>query len=243
MMNTIPGNPHSETMPPMSYLPSIELNPSLPAQTSVIWLHGLGASGDDFVPIVPQLNLPDDLAVRFIFPHAPERPVTVNNGYVMPSWYDILSFNWDNNNGKRMINSEQFSASVLAIRVLINREIERGINSQRIILAGFSQGGAIAYEAALGFDKPLGGLLALSTYLQFDLTTDIHAANKQLPVNILHGSLDTVVLEMMGQRAFSVLQMLGLSPAYKNYPMGHEVCDAEIADISVWLQQRLRNEN
>jgi phospholipase/carboxylesterase len=224
---------------PSTLLPCEIIEPATSANAAIIWLHGLGANGFDFVPVAEQLNLPDTIAMRFIFPHAPEMPVTVNNGYVMPSWYDILSFNWDNNSGKRMINSDQFTASVLAIRALIEREMAHGIASERIFLAGFSQGGAIAYEAALGYDKPLGGLLALSTYLQFDLTTDIHAANKQLPVCILHGSLDTVVLEMMGQRAFSVLQMLGLSPGYKNYPMGHEVCNAEIADISTWLKQKL----
>jgi phospholipase/carboxylesterase len=232
-----------EELSPMAYLPCEELNPKQTATAAVIWLHGLGANGHDFVPVVPELLLPDHLAIRFVFPHAPQMPVTVNNGYVMPSWYDILSFDWggdeDDSGNKRHINPTQFAASVSAIQALIDREITRGVNPERILLVGFSQGGAIAYEAALSYGQSLGGMLALSTYLQSDLATPINPANQHLPIQIMHGSNDTVVLEMMGQRAFTALQLLGLAPHYKNYPMGHEVYDAEINDISAWIQQRL----
>jgi phospholipase/carboxylesterase len=144
----------------MTLLPAIEKETSARPDSTVIWLHGLGADGNDFAPIVPELRLPDTAAIRFIFPHAPAIPVTVNGGYVMPAWYDIMEMQID-----RRIDSEGLMASARTINGFIDRELDRGIDSRRIIIAGFSQGGAVAYQVVLSHDKPLGGLLAMSTYL------------------------------------------------------------------------------
>ena len=142
----------------MSILPHIEIEPPSTANATIIWLHGLGATGRDFEPVVPELNLPDNMAVRFIFPHAPEIPVTINGGYIMPAWYDILEMTLD-----RKVDEQQLRQSSAEVHAFIDREIERGIDSHRIIIAGFSQGGAVAFDAALTYPKPLAGLLALST--------------------------------------------------------------------------------
>jgi len=227
----------------LNYLPCIEVEPDqylklvgsgLSADAAVIWLHGLGASGDDFRPIVPQLNLPVDMAVRFIFPHAPTISVTINGGMHMPSWYDILSLDI-----KREINQQQFQDSVDATTALINRELERGIQSDRIILAGFSQGGAIVYEAALTCPNPLAGLMTMSTYFATHNTITPNPANKELPIHIFHGMHDPMVPEAMGKQALAALEKLGYTPEYKAYPMAHEVCQQQISDISTWLQKRL----
>ena len=216
-------------------LPHIELNPATPATATVIWLHGLGASGDDFVPIIPELDLPKELAVRFIFPHAPERAVTINGGYIMPVWYDITAMNID-----REIDEQQLLASSDAIRAFIDNEIARGIASERIILAGFSQGGAVAYQTALTYPKPLGGLLALSTYFATHKSIVIHPANQQLAIAIFHGIYDSVVNELLGSQALQTLRALGYQPLYRSYEMEHEVCLEEVMDISSWLQARLK---
>jgi phospholipase/carboxylesterase len=214
--------------------PHIELNPNVPATASVIWLHGLGASGHDFAALAPELKLPADLPVRFIFPHAPARPVTINGGYIMPSWYDILSMRLE-----REINEQQFLSSCAAITTLIDREIERGIDSKRIIVAGFSQGGAVAYQTTLTYPKPLAGLLVLSTYLATKDTLQPHPANRQLPIAMFHGIYDSVVPEALGSQALQTLRKLGYSPRYHSYEMDHEVCAEETRDISRWLQQVL----
>ncbi|NIB41451.1 carboxylesterase [Pseudomaricurvus alkylphenolicus] len=218
----------------MNYLPCVEIEPRTPANAAVIWLHGLGASGDDFAPIVPELNLPEDLAVRFVFPHAPSIPVTINGGMVMPAWYDILSLDID-----RKIDSQQILQSAAAVTDLIDREIERGIDSQRIIVAGFSQGGAVAYQAALSYPAQLAGLMALSTYFATSDSIELNAANQSLPMFVSHGTQDPVVPEMLGQRAVENLQEKGFEPDYKVYPMQHEVCLPQIRDIARWLQERL----
>lgn len=218
----------------MSLLPCIEVEPQTTACASVIWLHGLGASGNDFEPIVPHLQLPDDLPVRFIFPHAPQIPVTINGGMVMPAWYDILSMDID-----RKIDEQQILESADKIVELIERESERGIASDRIILAGFSQGGAVAYQAALSYDKPLAGLMTLSTYFATANTIEPHASNKQIPIHVFHGTQDPVVPEILGQRAQKTLTEMGYSPQYKTYPMQHEVCLTQIQDIGRWLQSCL----
>jgi len=218
----------------MSYLPCIEIEPSLTAQSAVIWLHGLGASGDDFAPIVPHLQLPDSLATRFIFPQAPSRPVTINGGMVMPAWYDILSMDID-----RTIDEQQIVESANQIIVLVEREIERGIDANRIVLAGFSQGGAVAYQAALEFDQSLGGLMTMSTYFATHDSVSVNPANQELDIFVSHGTQDPVVVEELGQAAVKLLQEKGFQPIYKTYPMQHEVSLAQIQDISVWLQQRL----
>ncbi|CAG0907965.1 unnamed protein product [Cyprideis torosa] len=142
----------------MNYLPAIEYETAPAPTASVIWLHGLGADGNDFRPIVPELKLPAEPGIRFIFPHAPSIPVTVNNGYVMPAWYDILEMDID-----RKVDAEQLNASADKITALIDREIERGIASERIVIAGFSQGGAVAYQTALSYPKPLAGRKAVKT--------------------------------------------------------------------------------
>ncbi len=218
----------------MSYLPCVEIEPSSPAQASVIWLHGLGASGDDFAPIVPELRLPESLAVRFVFPHAPSIPVTINGGMVMPAWYDILSMDID-----RTIDEKQILQSAQAVTALIEREVERGVDSSRIVLAGFSQGGAVAYQAALSYDKPLAGLMTLSTYFATHATVEPHPVNAGLNIFISHGTQDPVVPELLGQRALQQLQARGYQPNYKSYPMQHEVCWEQIQDIAHWMQQRL----
>ncbi|MCL6415526.1 alpha/beta hydrolase [Aestuariirhabdus sp. Z084] len=218
----------------MSYLPCIEIEPEQPATSAVIWLHGLGASGHDFEPIVPELGLPESMAVRFVFPHAPQIPVTINGGMVMPAWYDILSMDID-----RKIDQSQIMQSANAITALIEREIERGIDSQRILLAGFSQGGAVAYQTALSYDKPLAGLMALSTYLATHETLERSEANRQLPMIVDHGMYDPVVPEALGKHAVAVLQSWGYAPEYRTYPMEHQVCPQQIGDISRWLQKVL----
>jgi len=221
-------------MNPLAY---IELAPKGTATASVIWLHGLGASGNDFQPVVPELKLPTQLAVRFIFPHAPEQPVTVNNGYVMPSWYDILAMGTN----ARSINEEQFAESVANIRFLIEQEMQRGIPAQHIFLAGFSQGGAVAYHAALGYPQQLGGLLTLSTYLPIPQTLPAEALHPNMPVYIMHGSQDGVVPEAMGREALTALTSMGYQPRYSHYPMEHQVCIEQLHDISAWLQEQLAN--
>ncbi len=218
----------------MSYLPCIEIEPNQPAKSAVIWLHGLGASGDDFAPIVPHLQLPDSLATRFVFPHAPSRPVTINGGMVMPAWYDILSMDID-----RKIDEAQIIESAQQVTALIEREIERGVPAEKIVLAGFSQGGAVAYHAALEFNQSLAGLMTLSTYFATHETVNVHPANAALNVFVSHGTQDPVVPEELGQKAVSHLKSKGYTPQYKTYPMQHEVNLEQIQDIGAWLTERL----
>ncbi len=232
----------------MSYLPCIEVESGVRpgamgasdiadtavADAAVIWLHGLGASGHDFEPIVPELHLPATMSVRFIFPHAPTIPVTINGGMRMPAWYDILTLDIE-----REIDQQQFMASVDAVTALIEREISRGVSSERIILAGFSQGGAIAYHAALCYDKPLAGLMTMSTYFATHRTIAPHPANKNIPIHIFHGMYDPMVPEAMGKHALAALEKMGYAPDYQTYPIEHEVCRQQIDDISIWIQQRL----
>lgn len=218
----------------MQYLPCETVETQKNIDAAVIWLHGLGANGHDFVPIIPQLQLPDSLGVRFIFPHAPSIPITINGGMVMPGWYDILAMSLE-----REIDLDQIMASSEAIRLLIEREIDRGIRSDRIVLAGFSQGGAVCYQTALSYDKPLAGLMTMSTYFATTKTIQPNAANQQLPIHIFHGSQDQMVPEAMGKHALAALQELGYQAEYKTYPVEHAVHPREIADISTWLQQVL----
>ena len=218
----------------MEYLPCIELETARPADATVIWLHGLGADGHDFEPIVPELRLPDSAAIRFIFPHAPSIPVTINAGYVMPAWYDIKAMDLD-----RHVDEAQLQASAGAIRNFIDREIERGIDSRRIIIAGFSQGGAVAYETALSYPRPLGGLLALSTYFATEKSVQLAEANQGLPIRIYHGSFDPIVPEILGRRSLERLQSLGYDVQYRTYPMEHAVCPQEIGDIASALRECL----
>lgn len=218
----------------MNYLPCIEIEPQSSATAAVIWLHGLGADGNDFAPIVPDLNMSDELPIRFIFPHAPSIPVTINGGALMPAWYDILEMNIE-----RKINHQQLLNSAIEIEKLIRREMERGISSERIILIGFSQGGAVAYQTALCFEKPLAGLLALSTYVASVDSIKASAANKKLPVHIQHGTQDPVVPELLGRQAYKSLQDMGYQVSYKNYLMQHNVCAEQVGDIRSILVELL----
>ena len=218
----------------MSFLPCIDIEPKTPATATVILLHGLGADGNDFVPIVSEMRLPATMAVRFIFPNAPSIPITINGGYVMPAWYDITELAID-----RKIDSTQLIDSSEQIRRLIDREIDRGIPSNRIVLAGFSQGGAVSYQAALTYMQPLAGLLCMSTYFATKDTITPNSANKNLPIFLCHGSRDPMVPEHMGQEAQERLTAMGYSVEYKSYPVEHSVCPEEIADISQWLQRLL----
>jgi phospholipase/carboxylesterase len=218
----------------MPLLPAIEHETNNTPDASVIWLHGLGADGNNFAPIVPELALPGDLSIRFIFPHAPKIPVTVNGGLVMPAWYDILEMEID-----RKVDTEQLLASAQAIEAFIDNELNRGINSQRIIIAGFSQGGAVAYQVALSHAKPLGGLLAMSTYFATSSSIKHSEANSTLPIEIQHGTYDPVVPEPLGQNAANQLINDGYSVNYRTYPIEHGVCPQQIEDISEWLQNLL----
>lgn len=219
----------------MTLLPAIEFDTTPVPDSAVIWLHGLGADGHDFAPIVPQLNLPKELAIRFIFPHAPKIPVTVNGGFVMPAWYDILEMNID-----RRVDSIQLRASAEAISRFIEKQIERGIESKRIILAGFSQGGAVAYQACLSSEQPLGGLLAMSTYFATSDSISLAEINKEIPIEIHHGSFDPVVPEHLGRKAQKFLADRGYTVSYRSYPMEHSVCPQQINDIAAWLESILK---
>jgi phospholipase/carboxylesterase len=216
-------------MPSLKYL---EIETQANPIASVIWLHGLGASGHDFEPIVPELRLP--IGVRFIFPHAPNRTVTVNGGMVMPAWYDIISMAIE-----RVIDTKQIMESSTAVGELIEQEIARGIPSERIFIAGFSQGGAVAYEAALSYPKKLGGLIALSTYFATRKTIALNDVNSALPIFIGHGTADNVVDEVLGRQAKQAIIELNYQPEYHTYPIAHSVCMEEITAISTWLQKQL----
>ncbi|CUS47704.1 MAG: phospholipase/carboxylesterase [Idiomarinaceae bacterium HL-53] len=217
-----------------TYLPCVEVNPQAEANAAVIWLHGLGADGHDFEPIVPHIQLPPGVHARFVFPHAPEIPVTINAGMTMPAWYDILEMSIE-----RSVDETQLRASAAQARALIEREIERGVKPERIVLAGFSQGGAVAYEAALTFDKPLAGIMALSTYLATKDSIVPASAQEKTPILVQHGSQDPIVPASLGQQAFEWLQARGYSVQLQNYPMAHQVCGPQIQDISQWLQKVL----
>lgn len=218
----------------MEILPTLEKNylADRDVKASVIWLHGLGADGNDFAPIVPQLNLSLDFGVRFIFPHAPAIPVTINSGYVMPAWYDIKQIDVD-----RHVDNEQLQESASRIHDLIDREIERGIQSTRIIVAGFSQGGAVSFEAALSYEQPLAGIMALSTYFATVGTIKINAIQQSIPILICHGEHDPVVSESLGKRSRASLEKLGFDPEYHSYPIEHSVCPQEIEDIGKWISR------
>ncbi|MCQ1058846.1 alpha/beta hydrolase [Photobacterium sp. DNB23_23_1] len=216
------------------HLSSVIVEPTETPSASVIWLHGLGANGHDFEAILPELNLPPEVAIRFIFPHSPSIPVTINGGMVMPAWYDILEMG-----AGRKLNTEQLLDSAQAISKLVDHEIASGIRSDRIILAGFSQGGAVAYHVALTYPEPLAGLLALSTYFPTADDIEVSTANKQLDIEVMHGSYDPVVLPAMGKEAVEALKQKGFMPNWREYPMEHQVCYPQIKDISKWLQAKL----
>ncbi len=209
------------------------------ADKTVIWLHGLGTSGHDFEPIVPELGLPKNHDIHFIFPHAPRQPVTINAGMIMPAWYDIYALEADAREDEVGIKrAEQL------IRTLIEAELERGVKAENIILAGFSQGGVMALYTGLRFAPALGGILALSCYLPLaaSLMTDAaqdKLAPRNLPIFQAHGLHDPVVAYSLGETSRDYLQQMGYQPEWHRYPMQHSLCEEEIRDISVWLKQRL----
>ena len=197
---------------------------------SVIWLHGLGADGHDFEPIVPELRLPADISLRFIFPHAPVQPVTINGGMAMRSWYDIVSFDSEG----RADRAGVLESSDL-LQGLIATEIERGIAPEKIVVAGFSQGGAVAIHTALQTKHPIAGLMALSTYMALPDDAASAVSRKDLPIFMAHGSFDPVLRMEWGRSSADKLIEAGYAVDWHEYPMAHAVCPQEIADISRWL--------
>lgn len=217
----------------MTQLNCVEIEPQQGSAThSVIWLHGLGADGNDFAPLVPHLQFAPNVRVRFIFPHAPHLPVTVNGGMRMPAWYDILSMSIE-----REVDETQLRASAQNVIELIEREVARGVPTENILLAGFSQGGAVAYETALSYPKPLAGLMALSTYLATQDSLQLATANETLPILIQHGLQDPIVPEGLGQRAATWLTQAGYPVTYQTFTMQHQVCAEQIVAMNQWLQQ------
>jgi phospholipase/carboxylesterase len=220
----------------MELLPCIELETSPQPNAAVIWLHGLGADGNDFVPIVPELDLAGCPGIRFVFPSAPSMAVTVNGGYVMPAWYDIL--------GRDLVAREDadgIQASASAIVKLIEREASRGIAYENIVLAGFSQGCAMALQVGLRFPQKLAGIMALSGYLPLatSLPIEKHTANQNTPIFMAHGEYDPVVALERAQASCALLEKLGYSVDWNEYPMEHSVNHAELVDISRFLKQVL----
>lgn len=216
----------------MDLLPCVEIEPRLPATASVVWLHGLGASGEDFVPIVPRLQLPH---VRFVFPQAPDRRVTINAGYVMPSWYDIRSLGF---RGEEREDLEQLAASAASVEALIAREVARGVPGSRVVLAGFSQGGAVALHVGHRRGLELAGIMALSTYLVHGDAARVRGA-VETPILCMHGRHDDVVPFAQGRLAFEVCAHPGRHAEWRDYAMGHELCDAQLSDIARWLHARI----
>ena len=216
----------------MTYLPAVEIEypQGESVGAAIIWLHGLGADGNDFAPIVPQLPLPAGLGVRFVFPHAPSIPVTINNGFVMPAWYDIIEMSLE-----RKVDVAQIEESAQQIQDLISREIERGVSPEHIVIAGFSQGGAVAYHVALGYPERLAGLMTLSTYLATNDNIEYSAANKDMPILIEHGTHDPVVPVILGEQAHQLLSAKDYNVSYNTYPMAHQVCMPQIQNIGQWL--------
>ena len=220
-------------------LETIEIETGKNPSASVIWMHGLGADGNDFVPIVNELELDGTPAIRFVFPHAPMRPVTINNGYVMRAWYDV-SFG-DLEGQSRLADERGVRESQAHITALIEREARRGIAAQDIVLAGFSQGGAIALQTGLRHPQKLAGVMALSAYLPLaeSLLQEAAPANKTTPVFMAHGTYDPVVPLMMGAGSMTLLTGLGYAVEWRQYPMPHSVCPEEIQDIGAWLRRVL----
>jgi phospholipase/carboxylesterase len=217
-------------------LARVTIEPKSTATSCVIWLHGLGDSGDGFAPIVPVLNLPKSHGIRFIFPHAPEQAVTINQGYVMRSWYDIKSMDLHNR-----ADMEGVLASEKAIHVLIQQQIDSGISADKIILAGFSQGGVVSLFTGLRFSQKLAGILALSCYLPTadKLPDNCHTANKKTPILQNHGEQDDVVPMSSGVMANKLLIDAGYHATWKAYRMPHSVLPEQLSDISAWLVKTL----
>lgn len=217
-------------------LPAVEVQAGRTVRAAIIWLHGLGADGHDFEAIVPYLGL-DDVGVRFVFPHAPRRPVTINQGLIMRAWYDIRGLVPGSEPDEKGIRE-----SVAQATALVDRERERGIDASRIVLAGFSQGGVIALHTALRYPQRLAGAVGLSTYLPTGaeaLQKERSAANRALPIFLAHGEYDPMIPLEGGEQARQVLEAIGHPVNWNIYPMQHEVHPDEIADLAEWLRGRL----
>ena len=214
----------------MEYPETVEVTTGDNPVGSVIWLHGLGADGHDFEPIVPELRLPAELPLRFVFPHAPVRPVTINGGATMRAWYDILSLD-----AEGRADAAGVRESTALLDALIEREQQRGIAANRIVIAGFSQGGAIAINAVLHARQKLAGLMALSTYIAMPGEMAASGGNRDLPVFMAHGSFDPMLPMQWGKASAEQLTALGFAVEWRDYPMAHAVCAEEISDIRDWL--------
>ena len=223
-------------MPPLLDAVEIETGPS--AHAAVIWMHGLGADGHDFEPIVPELDLPDGLSVRFVFPHAPLRPVTINGGAVMRAWYDVAGLG-----GVRREDEQGVRASQREIEALIEREKKRGLAAGQILLAGFSQGGAMALQTGLRHPERLAGLVVLSSFLPLAnaLAAEVSPTNRDVPIFMAHGAHDPMIPLARGRESRDRLLALGYGVEWHEYPMPHSVCAEEIADLSAWLRVALRS--
>ena len=215
-------------------LDSLVIETSQPIRASVIWLHGLGADGHDFEPVVQMLKIPN---TRFILPHAPHRPITANNGYEMPGWYDIIAFGGNSQEDEAGIRATQQQ-----IDELIAQEVARGIPSKKIVLVGFSQGGAIALQTGLRQPEPLAGILALSTYLALEssLAAEASPANKHIPIFMAHGTVDNVIPMSRAQRSLNALKTNDYQVDWHEYPMAHTLSMEEISDIRDFLNKILR---
>ena len=214
----------------MSAIQTVEVETGAEPTASVIWLHGLGADGHDFEPIVPELRLPAALPTRFVFPHAPVRPVTINGGMAMRAWYDIVSLDRGG-----PVDSAGIDESSAALEALIAREQERGIEPARIVVAGFSQGGAIAINTILRAEKKLAGLMALSTWLALPDALQRGSLDTSVPVFMAHGQFDPMIPMQYGRASADRLAAAGFDVEWHDYPMAHAVCPQEIDDIRTWL--------
>ncbi len=217
-------------------LNAVIVEPKSSHKSSIIWLHGLGANGHDFEPVVPELKLPAKSGIRFIFPHAPVRPVTINGGMVMRAWYDVR-----NTDLRKQEDSQSIHQSSQLINQYIQQEIDSGIPANRIILAGFSQGGAIALHCGLRYPDKLAGLLVLSSYLPLpEIFSDQANKPEQCPpILMLHGEYDPVIPVDSGETSAEFLQNHGFQVDWRTYHMDHAVCLEEIRDIGMWIQERL----
>lgn len=221
----------------MSLLPCETVLTNKDTEFTVIWMHGLGADGNDFIPVVPELKLPSSLGIKFVFPHAPVRPVTLNNGMQMRAWYDLLSLDRD-----KTAKEDDILNSVVDINALIDAEIESGTSPEKIMLAGFSQGGVIALHAGLRYPKRLAGIMALSTYLPFDGNAFEQMSDTQKGLNIFaaHGTHDPVIPVQSWQYYAPELVAKGFKVESHEYPMEHSLCLEEIQHISRWMQSVLK---
>ena len=237
MLNRVGYTPRMRTRYAMSETENgVVLNPPTPADAAVIWLHGLGASGHDFVPIVPELDLPAGSAIRFVFPHAPVRPVTINGGMSMRAWYDILALTRTG-----LQDEAGVRASAAHVDAMIATAEASGIARSRIVIAGFSQGGAIVLHAGLRQPQPLAGVMALSTYLPLheQVAAEITPAGHATPILMCHGRNDPTLPIELGTSSRDGLRGIGCTVDWHEYAMGHQVCAEEIVDLSRWLRARL----